>query len=438
MYPRPSIDLLIEARWIIPVEPENLVLEQHALAVDAGRIVAVLPAAEAAARYEARRSLSLDQHVLLPGLVNLHTQAATHLLRGYDDDLPRHDAQQRLAALEARHLGVAFVRDGTWLAGAEMLRGGITCFHDLYFHPEAAAEAVMRLGMRAVLGIMVKASPSAYAADADDYLGKGLAARDSLRGENLIGFSLAAPTLHELSDQQLERIMVLANQLDLPLHLPVHESQAEIAASLKQCGLRPLARLQRLGFLGPGLIAQQAVHLEADELGLLGEQACAVAHCPTMNMRMGSGTAPIAALRRLGVRIGLGSGTGANNPRLDLWREMQQAALLARLYGGDNAPIDAHAILRMATLDGAAALGLDDRLGSLRAGKEADLCAVRLGDGLQPCHNVAAKLVFGAAREQVTHVWVAGVERVSTGALCDTDAAMLRDLAQSWHNACTN
>jgi len=431
-----AIDTLIEARWIIPVEPQGLVLEHHSLAVDAGRIVALVPGEEASVRFAPRRRVSLPQHVLLPGLVNLHTHAAMTLLRGYADDIALMDwLNQRIWPAESRHVSPAFVRDGSLLACAEMLRGGITCFNDMYFHPLEAGAAALRLGMRAALGMVVLDFPSAYAADADDYLAKGLAARDALRDEALISFCMAPHAPYTVSDKTLERIMTLADQLDLPIHMHVHETRAEIADSLKQYGVRPLARLQRLGLLGPGLIAVHAVHLDADEIALLAAHGASVAHCPSSNMKLGSGIAPVAALQGQGVRVGLGSDGAASNNRLDLFREMHQAALLAKVTNHDATLLDAHAALRMATLDGAAALGLERRIGSLVAGKEADLCAVRLDDPmLQPCFDPASHLVYVAGREHVSHVWVAGSERVSEGKLAGVAGAELLDIADSWHN----
>ena len=440
MTPPDPIDLLIEARWIIPVEPPDVTLENHALAIDGGRIVALLPSAEAKARYQPRRQVNLNQHLLLPGLVNLHTHAAMTLLRGYADDMNLMDwLGKRIWPAERQHVSAAFVHDGTLLAGAEMLRGGITCFSDMYFHPDAAAAAALELGMRAALGMVVIEFPSAYAADADDYLAKGLAARDALRDETLISFCMAPHAPYTVSDRSLERIMTLANQLDLPIHMHLHETQGEIADSMQQFGMRPLARLQRLGLVGPNLIAVHAVHLETEELALLAEQGCAVAHCPTSNMKLGSGIAPVAAMRRMGIRVGLGSDGAASNNRLDLLREMHQAALLAKVATGDATALDAHQVLRMATLEGAAALGLDHRLGSLRPGKQADLCAVRLDDSqLAPCYNPVSHLVYAAGREHVSHVWIDGVEKVSEGQLCAIDTARLLDIAHSWHNVVTN
>lgn len=430
------VDTLIEARWIVPVEPRGLVLEHHALAIDAGRIVALLPQAEARTRLRARKTLRLPQHVLIPGLVNLHTHAAMTLLRGYADDMPLMDwLNQRIWPAEARHVTPGFVRDGTLLACAEMLRGGTTCFNDMYFFPEAAAEAALRLGMRAVLGMLAIDFPTAYAADAADYLSKGLAVRDSLRDQPLINFCMAPHAPYSVGDRLFEQVATLAAQLDLPIHTHIHETRAEIEESLRQHGVRPLERLRRLGLLGPNLIAVHAVHLEPVEIELLALHGCRVAHCPVSNLKLASGIAPSAQLMRAGVTVGLGSDGAASNNRLDMFREMNLAALLAKGSSGDATVVDAHAALRMASLEGAVALGLDQEIGSLCVGKQADICAVRLDEiDLQPCYDPVAHLVHAAGREHVSHVWVAGNLRLEDGRLGGIDVAEMLDMANLWQN----
>ena len=434
--PPQSIDTLIEARWVIPIEPRGVTLEQHALAVDAGSIVALLPIEEAISRFAPRQRITLGQHVLLPGLVNLHTHAAMTLLRGFADDMALMDwLNRRIWPAEARHLSPGFVHDGTLLACAEMLKGGITCFNDMYFYPEAAAKAALRMGMRAALGMVVLEFPSSYAADADDYLGKGLAARDALRDEPLISFCMAPHAPYTVADKTFERIVTLSNQLELPIHIHVHETLSEIAESVRQFGVRPLARLHQLGLLGPGLIAVHAVHLEVGEIALLAEQGCHIAHCPSSNMKLASGIAPVTKLQMQGVGLGLGSDSAASNNRLDLFREMHQAALLAKVSSGDATALDAHEALAMATLGGAAALGLEQSIGSLVEGKQADLCAVRLDDPLlQPCFDPASHLIYVVGREHVSHVWVSGKARVIDGRLLDIDTSELLDIANLWHN----
>ncbi len=431
-----SADLLIEPRWLIPVEPRGAVLEEHAVVVSAGRILDVLPARQACERYQPGHRVALPEHVLIPGLVNLHTHAAMALLRGIADDRPLMDwLQTRIWPAEVKHVSPAFVRDGTLLACAEMLRGGITCFSDMYFFPEAAAEAALVLGMRAAIGLFVIEFPTAYATDADDYLRKGLAARDRLRNEPLLSFCLAPHAPYTVSDAIFERIATLSAQLDLPIHLHVHETQQETEESLARHGARPLERLRRLGLLGPGLIAVHAIHLDETEITLLAENNCSVAHCPSSNMKLASGIAPISRMAEQGVRIGLGTDGAASNNRLDLFQEMRQAGLLAKVSTGDASVLDAHALLRMATLSGAAALGLDAEIGSIVPGKAADLCAVRLG-GIEtsPCFDPASHLIYAAGREHVSHVWVNGRIRLEDGVLRQCDTRTLLDTVILWQN----
>ncbi|CAG0957611.1 5-methylthioadenosine/S-adenosylhomocysteine deaminase [Rhodocyclaceae bacterium] len=430
------IDLLIEPRWLIPIEPHGVVLEGQAVAVSGGEIAAVLPAQEAQLRFRPARRVVLPGHVLIPGLVNLHTHAAMTLLRGIADDLALMDwLKTRIWPAETRHVSAAFVRDGTLLACAEMLRGGITCFNDMYFFPAAAAEAARNLGMRAALGIVVIEFPTAYASDADDYISKGLAMRDRLRGDPLLSFCMAPHAPYTVSDATLERVVTLAAQLDLPIHIHIHETRAEIEESLRLHGLRPLQRLHRLGVLGPGLIGVHAAHLEAEEIRLLAKFDCSIAHCPSSNMKLGSGIAPIVAMLEQGLRIGLGTDGAASNNRLDIFQEMRQSALLAKAVSGNAAAVGAHDVLRMATLNGAAALGLADKIGSIRTGKAADLCAVCL-DTLEtrPCYDPASHLVYVAGREHVSHVWVNGVLRVENGLLQGCDTSQLLDTVNLWQN----
>ncbi len=429
-----AIDLLIRARWIIPVEPANTVLEHHALAVCDGRIVDLLPERDAAERYVAARETRLDRHVLLPGLVNLHCHAAMSLLRGLADDTPLMSwLQDHIWPAEGRHVSPEFVHDGTLLACAEMLRGGITCFNDMYFFPTAAAAAVREAGMRAVIGLPLLEFPTAYATDADDYLAKGLAARDELLGQPLLHFALAPHAPYTVSDRSFERIATLTGELDLPVHLHVHETRAEIEESLKLHGVRPLERLRRLGIVGPNLIAVHAVHLDRHEIALLAGNGCSVAHCPASNLKLGSGIAPVAELLAAGVNVGIGTDGAASNNRLDLLADMRLAALLAKGASGDAAAMGAHAALHAATLAGARALGLDHEIGSLLPGKSADLCAVSLDDPLlAPCYAPESHMVYVANRENVSHVWVAGQMALENHALTGFLKKDLEKIASIW------
>lgn len=407
--PPQAIDLVIESRWIATVDPEQ-VLKNHAIAIHRERIVAILPIGESRLRYQPTQRVALEHHLLIPGLVNLHTHAAMSLMRGIADDLHLMDwLQQHIWPTEARHVSPQFVQDGTRLACAEMLRGGITCFNDMYFYPDAAARAASELGMRAVLGITTLEFPTAYASDADDYLNKGLTAHNDWLGQPRLHFCLAPHAPYTVSDASFRRIVTLAEQLGLPIHCHLHETRQEIEDSLRQHGIRPIERLRRLGLLGPGFIGVHGVHFTSDELELLARTGSHIAHCPTSNMKLASGFAPVAQMRQLGINVGLGTDGAASNNRLDLFGEMRLAALLAKGCSGDAATLPAHEALRLATLAGAQALGLADEIGSLTPGKSADLCAVSLGElESQPCFDPVSHLVHVAGREAVTHVWVAG------------------------------
>jgi 5-methylthioadenosine/S-adenosylhomocysteine deaminase len=430
------IDLLIEARWIIPVEPANLVLENHAIAIDKGRIVAILQQTEASTRFFPQEVKKLPHHVLFPGFINLHTHAAMTLLRGLADDLPLMEwLQNHIWPAEAKHVSEQFVRDGTLLACAEMLRGGITCFNDMYFHPKATAQAALTMGMRAAVGLITVDFPTPYAADADDYLAKGLATRDELINEPLLSFCLAPHAPYTVSDRNFLKVLTLAEQCDLPIHLHLHETTHEIEDSLQRFGVRPIERLHRLGLLSPALIGVHGVHLNGDEIRLLAQHGCSIAHCPSSNLKLSSGFAPITTLSEQGVNIGLGTDGAASNNRLDLFQEMRLTALLAKGLSGQADTIDAHQALRMATLGGAQALGLDKHIGSIANGKFADLCAIDVNDvGLVPCYDPASLLVYSSGREHITDVWVAGKIRVADGHLLEGNEIELINLAALWQN----
>lgn len=430
------VDLLIDARWVIPVEPAGITLEAHSVAVHGGRIVAVLPTTDAHARYAAREHCVLDRHALIPGLINLHTHAAMTLMRGLADDLPLMTwLKNHIWPAEAKHVTAEFVRAGTLLACAEMMKGGVTCMNDMYFFPGAAAEAALAAGMRAAIGMIAIDLPTAYASDADDYLAKGLALRDQLRHEPLLSFCLAPHAPYTVSDATFGKIVSYADELGLPIHLHLHESKDEIDGEIAKTGMRPLARMKNLGVLGPQLIAVHAVNLRPDEIELLARHGASVAHCPASNLKLGNGAAPVAALLDAGVNVGIGTDGAASNNRLDMFAEMRLAALLAKGGSARADAMPAHAALAAATLAGARALGLEAEIGSIKPGKAADLTAVDLGGvELQPVYDPASHLVYAAGREHVTDVWVAGNRVVNKQQMPGLDLPNLESHARVWQN----
>jgi len=410
------------------------VFEHHAVAVDGGRIVALLPVADARARYAPRECVVLDEHALVPGLVNAHTHNPMTLMRGLADDLPlMRWLQEHIWPAEAKAIGPEFVRDGIELAVAEMLRGGTTCCNENYFFPDVQAATYRRLGFRAMVGLPIIEFPSAWAATRDEYFDRGLAVHDEFRGEPLLGTSFAPHAPYTVSDESFERIRLLSDQLDLPVHLHLHETAHEVEEAKRERGARPFARMQALGIVNDHLIAVHMTQLTDAEIAACAEAGVAVVHCPESNLKLASGFCPAEKLRRAGVKLAIGTDGCASNNDLDMFGEMRTAALLAKAVAEDASALDAASALRAATLGGAFALGWSERVGSIEAGKQADLAAVRLDDiETQPLYNVVSQLVYATGRQQVSDVWIAGACKLRDRVLPDVDLGEVREKARRW------
>ena len=429
-----TVDQVLEARWVIPVEPTGTVLEQHAVALAGDSIVEILPIAAAREKYTNARRVELSEHALIPGLVNAHTHNAMTLMRGLADDLPLMTwLQQHIWPTEAKFVGPEFVRDGVELAIAEMLRGGTTCCNENYFFPDVQAATYLRHGFRAVVGLPFIEFPTAWAKSRDEYFDKNLAVHDEFKGEKLVSTALAPHAPYTVADESFARIRVLSDQLDVPVHLHLHETAHEIEDSRKQHGMRPFARMQALGLVDERLIAVHMTQLTDAEIAACAQHGVSVAHCPESNLKLASGFCPAEKLRRAGVNLAIGTDGAASNNDLDMFGETRTAALLAKAVASDASAFDAAFALQAATLNGARALGLGDRIGSIVPGKQADLVAVRL-DALetQPLYNAISQIVYATGRHQVGDVWIAGVRKVENGALCAIDADALRAKAQAW------
>jgi len=429
-----TIDLLVLPRWLVPVEPAGVVLEEHALAVDGGRIVDVLPAAFARQSFQAREVLELPDHAVLPGLVNIHTHAAMNLLRGLADDLPLMDwLQNHIWPAEGANVSYAFCADGVRLAAAEMIRGGTTCFNDMYFFPDATAAVAAETGLRANVGLVVFDFPTAWAQNWEDYIHRGLEVHDRLRGTPLVRAVFAPHAPYTVSDAPLKRVRELANELGIGIHMHVHETAAEIEGGLQSHGKRPWQRLRELDLLGQDFIAVHMTQLGDAEIAEAARLGVSVAHCPESNLKLASGFCPVAKLLAAGVNVALGTDGAASNNDLDMLGELRTAALLAKGVSGDASALPAHAALRMATLAGAKALGLEDQIGSLEKGKAADFIAVDLNrPATQPVYHVLSQLVYAAGRDQVTDVYVAGRALLREGKLLTLNEAETLTRAAEW------
>jgi len=429
-----ACDLLIEAGWVLPVEPHGVVLEAHAVAVDAGVIVEVLPVAEARLRYAPRETVARPESVLMPGLVNAHTHNPMTLLRGIADDLPLMEwLQGHIWPAEAAVMGPDFVADGIALAVAEMLRGGTTCANENYFFPDVQAAVYKRHGFRARVGLPVIGFPTAWARNYDEYFDRAGEVHDQWRGDPLIATAFAPHAPYTVDDAGFERVRMLADQLDVPVHLHTHETAQEIADSLKQYGQRPLARLDRLGLVNDRLIAVHMTQLTEAEIHLCAERGVSVVHCPESNLKLASGFCPACALQRAGVNLAIGTDGCASNNDLDMFGETRTAALLAKAVANDATALDAFSALRAATLGGATALGFADRIGTLEPGKQADLACVDLSAlETQPLHHIASQLVYAVGRHQVSDVWIAGQRKLAERLLVDMDVDALVANARQW------
>ncbi|MFZ1861895.1 MAG: amidohydrolase family protein, partial [Candidatus Competibacter sp.] len=309
-----AVDTLLSARWIVPVEPENVVLEHHAIAIHDGRILAVLPREDALARYRPAFALDLDRHVVLPGLINAHTHASMTLLRGLADDLPLMTwLQEHIWPVESRWVGADFVRDGALLAMAEMVRGGTTCFNDMYMFPDTVAAAARECGIRACVGLIAFDFPTGYAQNMEEYLAKGLQLHDAMRAEPLVHTAFAPHAPYTVSEPALARIARLADELQIPIHIHVHETAAEVARFQSERGCRPLERLKQLGLLNSRLLAVHMTQLEPAEIERLAQAGAHVAHCPESNLKLASGFCPAARLDAAGVNVAIGTDGAASN-----------------------------------------------------------------------------------------------------------------------------
>ncbi len=431
-----TVDLQIEARWVIPVEPQGVVFESHAVVVNADRVLAILPIAEARQRFAPRERVELGEHALIPGLVNAHTHNPMTLMRGLADDVPFMVwLREHVWPAEAKVMGPEFVRDGVELAIAEMIRGGTTCCNENYFFPDVQAATYVKHGFRSMIGLPVIEFPTPWAQSRDEYFDKALIVHDDLRGEPLIGTAFAPHAPYTVSDESFERIHLLSNQLDLPVHLHLHETADEISDSLRDFGMRPFARIKQIGLVNERLIAVHMTQLTEAEIHDCAAQGVSIVHNVESNMKLLSGFCPAEAIRRAGVNLAIGTDGCASNNDLDLFGEMRSAALVGKMIANDAAAMSAASVLRAATMGSARALGWQDRIGSIEVGKQADLTAVNLGTiESQPIYNVVSQLIYAAGRHQVSDVWIAGVRKLRNRELTGMDTAEILTKARRWRD----
>lgn len=429
-----KIDLLINARWIIPVEPDGVVHEHHSLAIDNGKIIDLLPTTQACIAYQANTVEQLDNHAIIPGLINAHTHAAMALFRGIADDLPLQSwLQQHIWPLEQQWMGANFVKDGVELAIAEMIRSGTTCFNDMYFFPNITAQQAINIGIRASVGLILIGFPTAWAKTNKQYIAQGLALHERLQHEALITTPFAPHAPYTVADEALKKIRFLADKLGLPIHMHVNETAQEITQSIKQTGHRPLHRLQNIGLINSSFIAVHMTQSIAAEIKLFAQTDAHIVHCPESNLKLASGFSTVAKYLDAGINVTLGTDGAASNNDMDMIGEMRTAALLGKAIAKNASALPATTVLKMATLNGAKALGLEQEIGSLVIGKSADITAIDLYyPETQPLYNPVSQIVYAATRNQVTNVWVAGKQLLKQGVLTTIDQNQLLTKVDVW------
>ena len=434
-----SADILIHPGWIVPVVPRGTVLEGYSIALTGDRISALLPR-EAAHAIQASQVIELPDHALMPGMVNCHGHAAMSLLRGFADDKPLMPwLEQHIWPAESAHMGPEFVRCGTELAIAEMIRSGTTTFTDMYFFPDVCAATAERLGMRCQITFPVLDFPTAWAQNADEYISKGLALRDDVKHSELVSVGFGPHAPYTVSTENLSKVATFAAELDMAVTIHLHETRGEVLLAVEQHGERPIDTLHRLGLIGPRTLCVHMTDLGEQDMALLAETGAHVIHCPQSNMKLASGSCPVNSLTSRGVNVALGTDGAASNNDLNMFGEMQSAALLAKLVSEDATALPASDALAMATINGARALGLEDRIGSLEVGKQADLIAVDLGGPeTQPLYNPVSQLVYACNGSQVSHSWIAGQPVLQARALTRIDLPALTARARSWQQKIRN
>lgn len=431
-----NIDHLIHGKWVITCEENEAPLEQHALAIKDGKILAILPSKEATQKYKAKKEIHYPTHALTPGLINAHTHSAMTLFRGLSDDLELMDwLENHIWPAEGKWVSEELVYDGTQLAIAEMIRCGTVCFNDMYFFLEATAQAAIQAGMRAHIGMHIIGVPTAWAKTVDEYFTKAIEFYEQYKNNALVVPTIAPHSTYMLSTKDLERIKQLSDDYRLKINIHLQEAPSEINQAQKLFGKRPLAHLNDLGLVTADLIAIHMTQIVPEDIEILTAQQPSIVHCPESNMKLQSGAAPIEQLRKAGLNIALGTDGAASNNDLDMLGEMRTAAFLGKITAADPRAVPAEYALSMATINGAKALGIDHYTGSLKTGKAADFIAINMEDvSTQPLYHPISQIVYAAARHQVTDVWVAGKQLMKNRELLTIDEKEILAKAQNWRN----
>ena len=431
-----TIDTILSAPWVVPVVPEGKVLEQHSILLHQGIIHDIIPSSEITGRYTTKHHIKLDSHILMPGFVNAHCHTPMNLMRGVADDVPLKTwLEKHIWPLEGKWADDRFCADGTEMALAELIRSGSTCLADMYFFPEASAEVINDAGFRASIGLTVIEFPTKWAQTTDEYFQRCIEVHNEYQYHPLISSHFAPHAPYTVSDDSMRRIRTLCDELEIPIQMHIHETRQEVDDSIAEFGVRPLERLENLGLLGPDLMAVHMTDLTDDEIKLIAERGVHVMHCPESNMKLASGICPVPRLQEAGINVALGTDGTASNNDLCMIGEMKSAAMLAKIGSGDATAVSAERALSMATINGAKALGLADKIGSLENGKQADIIAIDMSELEQlPLFHPISQVVYSADKRLVTDAWIAGKHVMKDRELTSLDLDEILYKARQWQN----
>ena len=429
-----QIDTIILARWLLPIAPENIVLEHQAIAIQGKKIVNILPAQSYLEHYQAKQVINCNEHAVLPGFVNAHTHTPMNLFRGLADDLELMDwLNHYIWPAEQAIIQADSVRDGCRFAIAEMIRSGTTCFNDSYFYHEILAQTANAEGIRAMLGLGIIDVPTQYAQNENDYLEKAQLTLEKSKPSDLINWSIAPHAPYTVSDTAFKKIAALADEKKLRIHLHLNETIAEIEMSMERYHKRPIERLYELGMVNSNLMAVHMVYANDDEIALLKAQHANIILCPKSNMKLASGIAPLEKYLAAAINIGLGTDGAASNNNLDMLNELRSMNLLTKVNNKNPTLLSAQQTLEIATLGGAKVLGLEDKIGSLEIGKEADIIAINLNSVFtQPVYHPMSTLVYAANASQVSDVWIAGKRLLADGEFTQLDIKQTMKNVAKW------
>lgn len=427
-----SADLIVSGGTIVTMDPTRRIIENGALAITDGRIVAVGPAADIQKRYVARETIDASGRWIVPGLINGHTHIPMTLFRGLADDLDLQDwLTKYIFPAEAKNVTEEFVRAGTQLGLAEMIRGGTTTYCDMYYFEDAIAEETSKAGVRGVLGETVIDFPVAdnkTNAEAMAYVERFV---KRWQGNALITPAIAPHAPYTVSEEHLKAVRAFSDRTGAPIVTHISETKREVDDSIKAKKLSPIDYLDQIGFLNERVIAAHVVWPSAAEIETLRRLKVGVVHNPQSNMKLAAGVAPVPKMLAEGVRVGLGTDGAASNNDLSMWEEMDTAAKLHKVFSGDPKVISAQEAFEMATIRSAEALHLDREIGSLEVGKRADLLLIERDDLHQiPVYNIYSDLVYATKASDVLTVLINGKVVMRDRKLLTLDEKAIKESAR--------